>query len=209
MIPHLVGEGLHLRPPLGADAAAMVDAVAESQPDLGRWLIWAVPGYTRRDAAGWCEQGHQDRQLRAFHVLDPADGRLLGGVGFHGFDPTNRKVEAGYWVRASTRGRGVAVRAVRVALTDLFDSTTTDRVELIIAVGNHASERVAAKLGATREGTLRQRLALAGGPSDASLHSILRSEFQPVPIERQAPRSHLSELPTELRARRRWTKVLP
>lgn len=187
----------------------MVDAVAESQPDLGRWLVWAVPGYTRRDAAGWCEHGHHDRQLRAFHIIEPSDGRLLGGVGFHGFDPTNRKVEAGYWVRAAVRGRGVAVRAVRVALTDLFDSTTTERVELIIAVDNHASERVAEKLGGTREGTLRKRLALSDGPSDASLYSILRAEFRPVAIERRRPAPPVAELPTELRARRRWSKVLP
>lgn len=210
MNSHLVGEGVYLRPPEPADVPAMVDAVVESQPDLGHWLVWAVPRYSRREAAAWCEHGHQDRQLSAFHVFDTGGVRLLGGVGFHGFDPNNGKAELGYWVRSSARGSGVAVAAARVALTDLFERTATERVELIIAVDNHASQRVALKLGAIKEGILRRRLALATGPSDAQLFGLLRSDFAPVPLERTSSRSGPVARPgagAEHRGLRRWTRA--
>lgn len=210
MNPHLVGEGLHLRAPRAPDAPAMVDAVTESQPELGRWLVWAAPGYGRADADAWCEQRHADGHLVAFHVFDATDGRLLGGVGFHGFDANNGKAEIGYWVRSSARGAGVAVRAARVALSDRFAHTPTERVELIIAVGNTASQRVAEKLGASREGLVRRRLLLAHGPADAYLYGLLRSELRPCPVERveEAAGERRAGSPTELRSRRRWSTVL-
>jgi len=44
----------------------------------------------------------------------------------------------------------------------------------VIAVGNSRSQRVAEKIGATREGVLRSRLVLPSGPSDAVMYSLVR-----------------------------------
>jgi RimJ/RimL family protein N-acetyltransferase len=48
------------------------------------------------------------------------------------------------------------------------------RLEIVCAVGNVRSQRVAEKVGALKEGVLRNRLLLPSGPSDAVMFSLVR-----------------------------------
>ena len=52
------------------------------------------------------------------------------------------------------------------------------RVSIGIPVTNAPSHRVAAKLGAVREGVMRQELVLPSGPSDVVLYSLLPGELR-------------------------------
>jgi RimJ/RimL family protein N-acetyltransferase len=175
----LRGEGLVLRRPRPADAPAMAEAVRESQPEIGRFLVWATPDYATADAEQWCRSVEQtDPGTHPLHVFDQT-GQLLGGVGLHSQDLRNGKIELGYWTRARARGRGVAVRASRLLTDCAFDAMGFARVELIIALDNVASQRVADKLGARREGILHDRLRLTHGLVDAHLYALLRRDVRP------------------------------
>jgi RimJ/RimL family protein N-acetyltransferase len=48
-----------------------------------------------------------------------------------------------------------------------------NRIEILVAVDNLASQRVAAKVGAVREGILRNRLLLHGKIHDAVMFSLI------------------------------------
>jgi RimJ/RimL family protein N-acetyltransferase len=63
-------------------------------------------------------------------------------------------------------------------LAEAFGSEGFHKVIMRIAVGNHASTRVAEKLGFTREGILREELLIRGNWVDHSLWSILDREFK-------------------------------
>ena len=54
----------------------------------------------------------------------------------------------GYWVRTSRRGEGIAVRATKLAARYAFENVGLIRVEVVMAVDNSASRRVAEKSGA-------------------------------------------------------------
>jgi len=174
---YLEGNGLVLRSPRPSDAAAMAEAVRESQPLIGRYLVWAIADYGVTDAAQWCRVGDPTDGTRPLHVFDHK-GTLLGGVGLHAPDLRNGKVELGYWTRSAARGTGVAERASRLVVDHAFTHLGVCRVELIIAVGNVASHRVADKLGARLEGLLRDRLRLRDGLSDAHLYALLARDFR-------------------------------
>jgi len=47
----------------------------------------------------------------------------------------------------------------------------------LAATGNHASQRVAEKAGAVREGVLRKRLLVKGQTQDAVLYSLVAEDF--------------------------------
>jgi RimJ/RimL family protein N-acetyltransferase len=47
------------------------------------------------------------------------------------------------------------------------------RIEIVVAVGNRASQRVAEKVDATYEVVLRHRLRLGETPVDAHMYSLL------------------------------------
>jgi RimJ/RimL family protein N-acetyltransferase len=57
-----------------------------------------------------------------------------------------------------------------------FQETDLMRLEIVCAVGNVRSQRVAEKVGALREGVLRNRLLLPSGPSDAVMFSLVRPQ---------------------------------
>jgi len=83
----------------------------------------------------------------------------------------------GYWVRTSATGRGVASRASRLVARFAFAELGLHRIEILAAVPNIASQRVAEKIGAVREGVLRKRLLIRGEPQDAVMFSLVREDL--------------------------------
>jgi RimJ/RimL family protein N-acetyltransferase len=102
------------------------------------------------------------------------DGRFLGGCGLNQINRIHKFGNLGYWVRTSATRRGVATEAVRQVAEFAFSDTDLVRLEIVCAVRNDASQRVAIRAGAVREGVLRHRLLLHGQPVDAVMYSLLR-----------------------------------
>ena len=75
--------------------------------------------------------------------------------------------------RTSAAGRGVATRAARLAARFAFEQLGLNRIEIVAAVGNIPSQRVAEKASARREGVLRNRLLINGESLDAVLFSLV------------------------------------
>jgi RimJ/RimL family protein N-acetyltransferase len=148
------------------------------------------------EAAEWTRSRAQlqaDGQEYAFAIVSP-EGRLLGGCGLNQINRLHRFANLGYWVRTSATGRGVATEAVRQLSAFAFQSTDLVRLEIVCAVGNERSQRVAERAGATREGVLRQRLLLHGQPVDATLYSLVRPGTllrNTVKLERRSPTGRL------------------
>ena len=68
----------------------------------------------------------------------------------------------------------MATAAVKLAYQWAMENTNLIRLEILIAVENHASLRVAEKVGALREGMLRKRLLLHDEAHDAVMFSLIR-----------------------------------
>jgi RimJ/RimL family protein N-acetyltransferase len=117
----------------------------------------------------------RDGGLLAPYVVEGPDGRLLGGLALHHFDPMRDVVEVGYWLLKEARGRGIATRSVRAAADDAF-ANGIYRMEAHVRVGNTASERVLERLGFEREGVKRGLLHHEGVRVDATLFSLLGPE---------------------------------
>ena len=94
------------------------------------------------------------------------------------FDAVHRYANLGYWLRASALGRGVATQAVILLRDYSFDETNLDRLEIVVAVQNTASQRVAERVGAVLEGHLREALLLCDERHDAVIYSLLRSDLR-------------------------------
>jgi ribosomal-protein-serine acetyltransferase len=167
-----------IRPYRSDDAPALWAAARESQPEVFRWLDWCRPDYSLADAESWCSSRAAlaaSGQEYSF-VISAPDGEFLGGCGLNQINTVNRFANLGYWVRTSATGRGVATAAVRELARFTFASTNLVRLEILCAVDNVRSQRVAEAAGALCEGVLRSRLLLHGRPVDAVLHSLVRGE---------------------------------
>jgi RimJ/RimL family protein N-acetyltransferase len=165
-----------IRPCEVADAPAVSEAVRESVNELMPWMPWCHPNYSIEDSTTWLEaQVEAVRAGTAFEcAITSSEGDYLGGCGLNQIDTANRRANLGYWVRSTATGRGAATSAVRLIHKWAIDSTDLIRLEIVVAAGNHASQRVAEKAGAAREGVLRKRLLLRGEHHDAVMFSLIR-----------------------------------
>jgi RimJ/RimL family protein N-acetyltransferase len=159
------------------DAEAVFEAARESLTELAPWMPWAHPRYSIAESRAWLEvqvPAFDQRMAFEFAIVSE-EGRLLGGCGLNQLDALNRRANLGYWVRTSVSSQGVATAAVRRLREWAFDRTDLIRLEILIAADNHASQRVAEKAGATREGVLRHRLLLHGVAHDATLFAFTKA----------------------------------
>lgn len=162
-----------------ADTDNLFDAASSSQTHLSPWVPWCPPEYTREDSRSWLalqEEGWNNGTEYAFGIVDAANGRYLGGVGFNRIGRINRLANLGYWVRSDSIRRGIATRATLLAARFGFEQLELNRIEIIASIENHASLRVAERVGAMREGVMRRRLMIEGGSHDAVMFSLVREE---------------------------------
>jgi RimJ/RimL family protein N-acetyltransferase len=159
------------------DASAVFEAARESVAELEPWMPWCHPEYSIAESRSWLEiHVPAFEQGAAFEfAIVSGDGRYLGGCGLNQIDKANNRSNLGYWVRSTATRRGVATAAVLLLRDWAFANTDLVRLEIVIAVGNIASHRVAEKAGAIREGTLRRRLVLHGTAHDATMFSFTRA----------------------------------
>jgi RimJ/RimL family protein N-acetyltransferase len=157
------------------DARALLNLAQESAAEIGPWMMWTD---AVTDQAG-AEQFIADRLTQwdngdgyGFVAVD-VEGRLLGGGALGHFNRQHRLGNVGYFVRTGERGRGRAVALSRLLVLFGFEDLRLQRLEILVEPANLASQRVAEKLGAVREGTLRHRLLIHGEPRDAIMFSLL------------------------------------
>jgi RimJ/RimL family protein N-acetyltransferase len=168
-----------VRAPRLEEAPLHHEAVVESIPDAGRWLEWVHEGYALAESEAWIEgvvAGRARGDLYEFFVFD-RDGGFLGGCGLNRLDIRFLKSNLGYWVRSSAAGKGVATAATRLVARFGFEELGLQRIEIIAAVENKASQRVAEKVGAHREGVLRNGIRFRGQNIDAVGYSLIPGEL--------------------------------
>ena len=159
-----------LRPPIESDAAELVECVRQSLPELAPWMPWATAAYDVPTALAWIT-GEVEPDMHRFLIID--DGAIVGTCGLNEIDAANNRANLGYWRRTDRPHRGFATSAARLLADHGLHDLGFHRIEIFMAVENEASRRVAERVGATFEGTMRGRLLLHGRYHDAHLYSIV------------------------------------
>lgn len=172
---------VRIRPYTLTDVRVLFNSVKASMPELIPWMPWCHPGYAITETRNWLEaqvEAFKDGTAFEFAIESPS-GRHIGACGLNGIDRANRRANLGYWVRSDVSGRGVATAAVLLLRDWGFAHTDLMRMEIVVAVENLASLRVAEKAGAIRESVLTARLLLHDGPHDAAVFSFARPHRTP------------------------------
>jgi len=144
------------------------EAARESVREVGPWMRTWREGATYEAAARHVAESIHAWRTGAWYdfAITRADSTMfLGRVGLDQIS-ASRTANVGYWVRTGQTRQGIATAAVRLIAQFGFEDLGLLRLELLIAVENPASRRVAEKVSATLEGVLP-----AGPRGDGELHN--------------------------------------
>ncbi|HWE33489.1 MAG TPA: GNAT family N-acetyltransferase [Solirubrobacteraceae bacterium] len=163
-----------LRPWREADIPALVETCQD--PEISRWTRVPSP-YGETDARAYMLQRYDAiaTATAAPYAIVSAhdDTRLLGSIALMALDWAQRRGEVGYWLARDARGAGHATRAVRTICGWGFTQLGLERIALMAATGNPASQRVAERAGFTREAVLRSSYRGRDGRQDMVAFGLL------------------------------------
>jgi RimJ/RimL family protein N-acetyltransferase len=177
---HLVDGETALRAWRDSDLGGLVAACQD--PEISRWTRVPYP-YGPSDARAYLLSRHDAVHTGTgapFAIVSAADrDHLLGSISLLRFSWPDARAEVGYWLGAASRGHGHASRAVRLITDWGFRSLGLERIDLMAATGNPASQRVAERCGFTREAVLRSYLLGREGRQDMVAFGLLASDPPP------------------------------
>jgi ribosomal-protein-serine acetyltransferase len=145
-------ERLLLEPIAPVHAEGLFEATVASRPELLPWMPWAkeptLVGSETMAAKATTEwlAGHF-----RFAVIQRDSELVLGVIGL---DREDRSAELSYWIRSDHAGRGLTTEACRELIDWGVRVLRISRFTLWAGRENHASRRVAEKLGFVHIGPL-------------------------------------------------------
>ncbi|NLL89593.1 MAG: GNAT family N-acetyltransferase [Dehalococcoidales bacterium] len=162
------------------DAQEHCNAVHESIEELARWMSWASENYSVEDSLIWlkaCNTVWDKGMEYNFTIVDAETQGIMGWCGLNRIDYQNMTASLGYWVRKQYYKQGVASTAAMLLAGFGFEKLQFKRIEIKVAKGNIASQRVAEKIGAVREGVLRNMLFERGKTIDGVMFSLIPDDI--------------------------------
>jgi RimJ/RimL family protein N-acetyltransferase len=164
------------------DAPLLKDAVDRSLEHLRPWMPWTPdepePLDTVYERLRTFRAGYDRDENLIMAVLEADELRVVGGSGLHPGDGDESR-EIGYWIASDATGRGYATELTAVLTRVAFAALDVDRVVIRIDPVNERSDRVPAKLGFTKEATLRRRLPQKQGSElrDVNIWTMFRADL--------------------------------
>jgi len=169
----LATDRLLMRPPVLADAPAIVEAAHESLAELRPWMPWAHSNYALADAETFIQRmadGVLRDDLFTGLLFRNTDNQFIGTIGLHDVNWLVPRFEIGYWLRTSAVGRGYMTEAV-IHLTHLCrDRFRARRMTIRCDAENVRSRQVAERAGYMFEARTKNDRR---SPFDNSLHDML------------------------------------
>ncbi|MFZ1042406.1 MAG: GNAT family protein [Anaerolineales bacterium] len=152
--------------------------------EIWRWLPYGVMK-NEEDIRGWVrEMLHRaaNGADRPFAVIYLASGRVAGATRYMDIHPKDYALEiGGTWYGVEFQRTAVNTEAKYLLLRHAFENLKCIRVQIKTDLRNERSQKAIERIGAVREGVLRNNMIMPDGYYRSSVYySILESEWPAV-----------------------------
>lgn len=178
--PTLQGEHVLLRPMLRSDRQAIVEAASDGK--LWELFYTSVPGPDSIDAyLDSAEAETSYGRAMPFVVIDKLSGKVVGATRYMRMKPDAQRLEIGttFYAHAAQRSP-INSEAKLLLLTHAFEVLQCQCVQFRTDAFNFQSQRAIERLGAKRDGILRNHSIMNGRNRDTVVYSILANEWNGV-----------------------------
>lgn len=167
--------------PLSLEHVADLTAASAGDEELWRWMPASTPRDENDMAAvvGAALTAQERGERVPWAVRSLADGVVVGCTSFLDIAPPDRRVEIGWtWYGRRWWRTAVNTETKLLLMTRAFDLLGANRVALKTDGANARSQAAIGRLGAQREGTLRQHVVRPDGSlRDTVYFSVLAAEW--------------------------------
>lgn len=172
-----------LRPLQVADEAEWQRVRRDNAHHVKPWEPTLPPGAPSRAPVSFRQFVRDlDTEARADRALPwciEVGGRIVGQVHLFGIvRAAQQSAAAGYWLDESVTGRGIATRAVALAIDHALGPGGLHRVEVNIRLDNEPSLRVVERLGLRDEGVRRRFLHIDGAWRDHRSFAVTTEDLE-------------------------------
>ncbi|WP_404369673.1 GNAT family N-acetyltransferase [Sphingomonas sp. MMS24-J45] len=174
--PTLVGRHITLRPLVPADRDALVAAAGDG--DLTELFFTNVSGLSDPDAFMAATFKERDFGRAMPFAVETPDGRVVGLTRYMRMSAQHKRLEIGgtFYARSVQRS-GVNTEAKLLLLTHAFETMGCNVVQIRTDWFNKRSQAAIERLGAKRDGVLRNHQVMDGRVRDLVVYSIIASEW--------------------------------
>jgi RimJ/RimL family protein N-acetyltransferase len=175
----LGGEGIRLEP-MGQEHAQGLYNRGRSEAD---WVYMPRACFVdQADTRQWIDEAQDDPVSLPFVIVETAKNKVVGSTRYLNIKPQHRSLEIGWtWLGHEWQRTGVNTQAKSLLLTHAFERLGCIRVEFKTDARNLRSQRALERIGATREGVLRNHMIVQGGHyRDSVYFSVIGSEWAEV-----------------------------
>ncbi|MEM7206980.1 MAG: GNAT family protein [Pseudomonadota bacterium] len=158
-------------------ATLMVEAALESVAEINPWMDWCTSEFSVETAEKFINEqidARNNGEAYEFALFDE-QGFYLGGGGVNSINSQCNLANIGYWIRTSQTRKGYGTAALHSLVNWARANTNLNRLEVVVAIGNAASNRVAEKSGAVLEGIAKSRLYNNGKYLDANMYVFTKN----------------------------------
>lgn len=129
---------------------------------------------------GFCLNARNSKTLYPFIVVNKPDNKIAGITMLGGIDFTNKRLEIGWtWLGIAYQGTGLNRTCKSLLLNYAFEELGMRRVEFKVDNKNIKSQKAVEKLGAFKEGCLRNYAIQSYGNSSGTIvYSIINEEWE-------------------------------
>jgi len=156
------------------DSELIYRALIHSRKEISPWLSWLTPNYDIKCAEKFInlQLNNWNDNLEYTYTIKNHQSELLGVIGLHLFDTQNDVANVGYWMNSLHTGNGHCTAALKLLIENSLKPLNLIRIEVIVAVQNIASQKVAENAGAKYEFTLKNRIRINGIATDAKMYAF-------------------------------------
>ncbi|MES2754342.1 MAG: GNAT family protein [Pseudomonadota bacterium] len=174
--PTLIGRHVTLRPLRADDAAALAAVVADG--DLTELFYSNAASFTDPVAAMAAIFAERDYGRAMPFAVETPDERVVGITRYMRMNPGHRRLEiGGTFYAKSVQRTGLNTEAKLLLLTHAFEAMRCNVVQIRTDWFNRLSQRAIERLGAKRDGVLRNHQLMDGRLRDMVVYSIIAGEW--------------------------------
>jgi ribosomal-protein-serine acetyltransferase len=174
----MVNDNIHLQQLKLSHTDLLFETIDRDRKYLRKWLPFVDQTRKPKDTAQFIRQMEQNLKKNNDHVYTVwYKGDFAGLAGYKDSDKINRKTEIGYWLAESMQGKGIMVQTVKKLVDFAFRNLNINRVQIKVAVGNHKSAAIPAKLEFHFEGIEREGEFHTDRFYDLEVFSMLKKEW--------------------------------